>query len=63
MKVGDLVEYISGDYYEIQSIDCSLGIVTRVMALGDEGWAKVIWSLSSGPYLDDVPLSALKVLS
>tara|TARA_R100000808_G_C2155291_1_gene167348 strand:- start:2277 stop:2483 length:207 start_codon:yes stop_codon:yes gene_type:complete len=67
MKVGDLVEYVSSDPFDMQSADCVAGIVTRILQApngrqGDDGWANVIWSMPSGPYSDDVPLSSLKVV-
>lgn len=63
MKIGDLVWYKSNCSFGRQPDDCTLGIVTSVMALGDEGWVKVVWSLPSGPHPDDVPLRSLEVIN
>ena len=66
MKVGDMVQYNSNDPFDIQSMECTLGIVTDIVGntepTNNWAWAEVIWSLPSGPHKDQVPLSSLTVI-
>jgi hypothetical protein len=60
MKAGDLIQYIG-----FGAGDDTIGVVVSVSNHPSVGrpFAKVAWSLRSGPRYDEVPLEDLEIIS